>query len=180
MRFRRSIAAIACIGAASCAAPAPKPTPPPPVARPAPTPAPVASPVPIPADGTWMDAPQTPGDWYYRAASGSTAALFGDSGADARFAVTCLKTERRITLARAGTGTQTVPMRIRTETADRALTASPASGNLPSIIASLSPTDPLLDAIAFSKGRFAVEVPGQSALYLPTWPEITRVIEDCR
>jgi hypothetical protein len=40
--------------------------------------------------------------------------------------------------------------------------------------------DPLLDAIAFSRGRFAVAVPGEPTLYVPSWTEISRVIEDCR
>ena len=40
--------------------------------------------------------------------------------------------------------------------------------------------DPLLDAMAFSKGRFALEVAGLPTLYVPSYPEVTRVIEDCR
>jgi hypothetical protein len=127
-----------------------------------------------------MDAPQSPGDWYYRTSTGSTAALFGSAGSEARFAITCLKGQRGVTLARAGTSPQTAPMTIRTETADRTVSATPSGGEMPSMVATLNANDPLLDAIAFSKGRFAVEVPGQSALYIPSWPEITRVIEDCR
>jgi hypothetical protein len=34
--------------------------------------------------------------------------------------------------------------------------------------------------MALSKGRFAVQTLGLPALYIPAWPEITRVIEDCR
>ena len=40
--------------------------------------------------------------------------------------------------------------------------------------------DPLLDAMAFSRGRFMVEARGWMPLYLPAWPEVARVIEDCR
>ena len=47
---------------------------------------------------------------------------------------------------------------------------------LPSSTGSVS----LLDAMAFSSGRFAVDLPGRSVLYLPSWPEVSRVIEDCR
>ena len=46
--------------------------------------------------------------------------------------------------------------------------------------AGLPARDPLLDAMAFSKGRFAVEVAGLPTLYLPSWIEVSRVIEDCR
>jgi hypothetical protein len=40
--------------------------------------------------------------------------------------------------------------------------------------------DPLLDALAFSRGRFAVSVSGTPALVVPPWPEIARLVEDCR
>jgi hypothetical protein len=34
--------------------------------------------------------------------------------------------------------------------------------------------------MAFSKGRFAIEAGSAPPLYLPSWPEVTRVVEDCR
>ena len=72
-------------------------------------------------------------------------------------------------------------MRIRTETADRDLRAEPQAGSSASIVSANIPvTDPFLDAMAFSKGRFAVQVAGEPVLYIPAWPEITRVIEECR
>ena len=46
--------------------------------------------------------------------------------------------------------------------------------------ASVPARDPLLDAMAFSRGRFAVEVSGGPTLVVPAYPEVTRVIEDCR
>ena len=46
--------------------------------------------------------------------------------------------------------------------------------------ADLSAWDPLLDAIAFSRGRVGIGVSGQPALVLPSWAEVARVIEDCR
>ena len=177
MRLGAIIVGSACLAMAACTARAPQPSPTPPIARP--TPAPTPTPTPVPAQSTWMDAPQTPGDWFYRSGGGTTRALFGDAGADARFAITCDPAQRTITLARAGTapGNQMI---IRTESADRALTAAPSANAIPSIDARLGATDSILDAMAFSKGRFAVEVAGLDTLYLPSWPEITRVIEDCR
>jgi hypothetical protein len=68
-------------------------------------------------------------------------------------------------------------MRILTETTERTLSVAPREG---ASAAQLGARDPLLDAMAFSKGRFAVEVTGLPMLYLPAWPEVTRVIEDCR
>jgi hypothetical protein len=68
-------------------------------------------------------------------------------------------------------------MRILAETTARSIPATQRQG---ATAAQLAARDPLLDAMAFSKGRFAVDVPGLPPLYLPAWPEVTRVIEDCR
>jgi hypothetical protein len=57
------------------------------------------------------------------------------------------------------------------------LSAEPESGQL---IARLPAGDPLIDAMAFSRGRFMVEAGTAAPLYLPSWPEISRVAEDCR
>jgi hypothetical protein len=46
--------------------------------------------------------------------------------------------------------------------------------------ADLSSYDSLLDSMASSRGRFVVSVAGQPALVVPPWPEVARVIEDCR
>jgi hypothetical protein len=43
----------------------------------------------------------------------------------------------------------------------------------------LPATDPLLDQIAFTRGRFMLAA-GTLELILPAWPEIARVVEDCR
>lgn len=40
--------------------------------------------------------------------------------------------------------------------------------------------DGTFDKIAYSRGRFAVEAPGAAPIAVPTWAEISRVIEDCR
>jgi hypothetical protein len=53
----------------------------------------------------------------------------------------------------------------------------PATGR---ISAELAMMDPLLDAMAMSRGRFAVTVAGTPSLVLPSWPEVARVVEDCR
>ncbi|GGD96351.1 hypothetical protein GCM10011515_15310 [Tsuneonella deserti] len=124
-----------------------------------------------------MDAPQTPGDWRYGPAAGGTAARFGEPGSEARFTIACLLPARTVQLVRNGPVASGGPMTLRSESATRAVSAAPSADGLR---AALSANDPLLDAIAFSKGRFAVETPGAPPLYLPSWPEVTRVIEDCR
>lgn len=58
--------------------------------------------------------------------------------------------------------------------------ASNDGASVPHVVAVRSAGDAALDQIAFSRGRFAIETPGLPTLVLPSWPEVTRVIEDCR
>ena len=170
--------AIAVTLAVAACAPQPASTPTPaPAPAPAPTPTPTA--VVQPVYQNWMDAPATPGDWTYRNGGTTTSAFFGPSSADARFTMTCNRSNRTITLARAGEARGQTSMIVRTETGNRTLAAQPF-GAAPSVAAVLPANDRFLDAMAISKGRFAVEIPGMATLYVPSWPEVTRVIEDCR
>jgi hypothetical protein len=60
------------------------------------------------------------------------------------------------------------------------LMSDPARSPAGWLVVVLTARDPLLDAMAFSRGRFALEAAGLETLYLPAWPELSRVIEDCR
>jgi hypothetical protein len=169
-------AASALVALAACV-PAPEPTPTPaPAPAPAPPPAPVPTPTPLPFEGHWMDAPATPGDWTYR----DGLAAFGQPGAQALLTLRCDRTGGTIEIARAGTAVAALQMRVLTEFQDRALDAVPVRSDPATIAARVPARDPLLDAMAFSKGRFAIEITGLPTLYAPSWAEVTRVIEDCR
>ena len=164
------------------------PEPPPPPA-PAPAPAPVATqapaPRPVPVESDWIDRPQTPGDWSYTAEAGETLALFGPPGAT-RLVLACNPGTRQVSLVRPLSAARQgeVAMRISTETVSRPLMAKSVAGSPAQAparaIATLDANDPLLDAMAITRGRFAVEVEGEQGLYVPAWAEVTRVIEDCR
>jgi hypothetical protein len=184
MQIKASVSALLTATALSaCVPPAPEPTPvPSPTPTPTPTPTATAPQAATPAVVGWMDAPQTPGDWTYVAESGETLAVFGTGRTPetVQLIIRCNRQTRRVGLARAGTAAGQVEMLVRTETQDRSLTASPVQGSAALIVAELAASDPLLDAIAFSRGRFAVDVPGTDPVYAPAWPEITRVVEDCR
>ncbi len=128
-----------------------------------------------------MDAPQTPGDWTYQPASPHSYALFGTDQARATFLMRCDRANRTVTLLRVSNQPNAQPMQISTETTTRLLSASPREALGRRVMAAdLPATDPLLDAMAISKGRFAVQTGGEATLYVPSWPEVTRVIEDCR
>jgi hypothetical protein len=131
-----------------------------------------------PAD--WRDAPITPGTWNYRAEPGGSAARFGSGAGDALFALRCDSTSGQVMLARAGAAQGPVPLTVTTTSIARAFSAAPAAGTLPQLVVALPSRDPLLDAMAFSRGRFMIEAPGLATLYVPAWSEVSRVIEDCR
>ncbi|WP_369025441.1 hypothetical protein [Qipengyuania sp. RANM35] len=152
----------------------PAPTPTPAATAPAPTPAPSPA---APTFDNWIDAPQTSGSWTYRATNTGSIALFGEPQQGTRFSIECNRQARSVILTRASGSDSSTAMIIRTETVDRTLAVQSGSN---SVSANLSASDPLLDAMALTRGRFAVEMPGTSALYLPNWAEVTRVIEDCR
>ena len=160
------------------------PEPPPPPA-PAPAPPPVAAPAPapqpVPVEENWIDRPQTPGDWTYLAEPDETLAMFGRPGAT-QLVIACELATRRIGIVRTTSAARQgdVAMRISTETTSRPMMATPASGTPARVVTTLDANDPLLDAMAITRGRFAVEVEGQPGLYVPAWAEVTRVIEDCR
>lgn len=147
------------------AAPAPAAAPPAPapiVAAPEPTP-----PAP-PQVRAWEDQPLTPGDWRY-AAGPPAAAGYGEG--PVRFSIRCDPGRGQVLLARPGAVGM---LTIRTSFGSRDL-ALPPQGELV-----LPASDPFLDDMVFSRGRVAVEAPGQPPLILPTWPEPARVIEECR
>ncbi len=167
MRALVSIAALALALAGCVSAPPPK-APVPLVAAPLPTP-PVPAPAPLAAD--WRDWPVTPGTWTYARSGAGSSATFG--GSDRRLLVLSCDADRRIRLTRPDQPAGTIT--IRTSSATRVLATQPTGA-----IVALTPTDPLLDAIGFSRGRFIVEQAGTPMLVVPAWAEIERVTEDCR
>ena len=119
-----------------------------------------------------------PGSWGYQSTPGGSMARFVDTTGTARLVLQCTRATRRVTIA----FTSTAPA------ASLSLWTSIASRNLPArfeanamrVTAELPAYDALLDAIAFSRGRIAVTMPGGVPLVVPAWPEPARTIEDCR
>ncbi|MDB5693942.1 MAG: hypothetical protein JWO81_3005, partial [Alphaproteobacteria bacterium] len=138
----------------------------------APAPAPEAAmprpapPAPPPPPQDWRDLALSPGDWTYRAEAVGSAAAFG---ADAPVFVLRCGGSRQVVLDRPGAaaGTRLV---VRTSFGERIVAAG----------APLPAADPLLDQMAFSRGRFTVAAEGLPMLVIPSWPEPARAIEDCR
>lgn len=163
------------------AAPTPAPPPPAPTPTPSPSPTPTSAPsLGAPEFDNFLDAPQTDGTWFYSQRPGQTRAVFGANPSDVTFMMVCNPADSTVTLIRADSAELQRTARIRTETQRRTLTMTTPRAGSGIITAQLNARDPLLDAMAITKGRFAVETAGLAALYLPAWVEVTRVIEDCR
>lgn len=147
-------------------------------ARPSPPPV-----MPAPADTHWMDAQDTIGAWVYQnfGEGMGKRSLFSDPDDTFYFSLSCATDPDGVKVLFSRTGTPAkryLAMTIRTETTQRTLTAERLGTQM--IMAGVSASDPLLDAMALSKGRFAVEVEGEATLILPSHAEVSRVIEDCR
>ncbi|MPT48465.1 MAG: hypothetical protein E2598_08625 [Sphingobium sp.] len=153
----------------------------------APTPPPAARPVPPPPSPAlpkdWRAWPVAKGDWSYQKGKDGSIAAFGEPGKPMLVVFRCESATRRIHMLRttphpAQPGSQMVihtsygsvqwPIAVETNVTDGYVGAVRASN------------DAVLDQIAFSRGRFAIEVPGTTPISVPNWAEITRVIEDCR
>lgn len=165
---------------ASCASPPPPPPPPRPIPRPQPTYTPPPPPPEVRPSVGWRDAPITPGDWRWSRIGSASSARFGDVASGVALEFRCDRAANAVLLIRYGSSDRSVPLTLSTTSTVRPLTAQPLGGPQPGLVVALPVRDALLDAIIFSRGRFAVEARGLAPIYAPTWPEIARVVEDCR
>ncbi len=138
--------------------------------------APTSAQVPAVVD---LDAVQPiPGTWSYRAIGGGSEADFIDGSAVVRLAVRCNRAARIVSIVRTGVPAAAPMLSIWTSTVARSVPARFLATK--ELIADIPATDPLLDAIAFTRGRLATAAAGAPMVAVPAWPEATRVIEDCR
>ena len=118
------------------------------------------------------------GAWRYAAVTGGSEASFANASALPQLVIRCTRVTRRVSIAKPASGAAPF-LAVWTDTAARSLPASfnPQTARL---TADLAAYDPLLDALAFSRGRIGITVAGAPSLVVPAYPEIARVIEDCR
>jgi hypothetical protein len=135
---------------------------------------------PAPAARDWRDAALTPGDWTYASDGGGAIARYGPGAGSALLSLRCDRAQGAVSLERAGSAPGAVPLTVTTSEGGRAFSATPMPGSQPTLAVRFAARDSFLDMLAFSRGRFAVEAAGLPALFVPAWPEVARVIEDCR
>jgi len=170
----RYLTLFAVLGLAACVAQPPSPAP-----KIVSAPPPVAALPPPGLTGDWNDWPFTPGNWTYRRDGRSSVAQFGAPGRNPTINFRCDAENRRVTLSREASALN-ARMVIRTSSMTKTLAATASDANPAYLAADIAATDPILDAMAFSRGRVLVEMEGQQPVILPSWAEITRIVEDCR
>ena len=106
--------------------------------------------------------PLAPGQWSYVASATGSEARY-----DGYISIRCDRATRTMTVMRPG-----IAAGILTFVTDSTTRNLPVGGRLLA-------NDPILDARAFSRGRFIVSG-GGATLAIPSWPEAARSIEDCR
>lgn len=131
-----------------------------------------------------------PGNWRYLrdGTSGSSSATYatgGDAGGANALAITCLRSQRVLSfqLARSLVGEiarGVTDLTIITTFGSKkyAIITSPDSQG--TILFRIPAFDPFLDSVAYSRGRFGLTAPGGGRWIFPAWPEVARVLEDCR
>jgi hypothetical protein len=121
-----------------------------------------------PIGGTWI---------YAQTADGSEATFIGASNLP-QLTVHCTRLSRRVSIAKPASGAAPfIAIWTSSQTKSAPASFKPATNRLTTDFAAY---DAFLDAIAFSRGRAAFSVGTAPALVVPTWSEISRVIEDCR
>ena len=104
-----------------------------------------------------------PGQWTYVATATGSEARFGT-----HISLRCDRSTRIVTINSVSQPGSSLT--ISTSSSTKTL---PVGGQLAS-------NDPLLDAIAFSRGRILVKAGSAPLVAVPSWPEAARSIEDCR
>jgi hypothetical protein len=128
--------------------------------------------------GHWTDWTLAQGSWVYRRDDRGSIALYGVPGRDALVTLRCDTERGRIFLSR--TGNSAGALTVRTSSTSKNLNILPTGGLPAYVAAEVAPVDPLLDAIAYSRGRIALEMDSVTSIAIPVWSEIGRVVEDCR
>jgi len=141
---------------------------------------PLAAPAPSQAPAAFDIATVRPisGTWSYHPGPAGSHAAFTDASTARRLIVRCNRAARTVSLARTGVEAAAPTLAVWTSSSARSIPSRYLATK--ELIADLAASDPLLDAIAFSRGRFATGAAGAPMVAVTASPEVARVIEDCR
>ncbi|HEX3423498.1 MAG TPA: hypothetical protein VHS33_08890 [Sphingomicrobium sp.] len=118
------------------------------------------------------------GNWIYGSTNDGSEATFNDSSGQPQLTIRCTRSTRRVAILKAAAAASP-SLWVWTSSEKMSLPATYDS-SASRVSADLGAYDPLLDAIASSRGRIGFSSSGLEALVVPPWADIARVIEDCR
>ena len=118
------------------------------------------------------------GNWNYAPTADGSEAIFSNASDIPQLWVHCTRATRRVTIAKPATGAAPF-VNVWTSSLTQSV-ASSFNQATSRLTIDVGAYDPLLDAIATSRGRVGFTVAGQPALVVPSWAEAARVVEDCR
>jgi hypothetical protein len=119
-----------------------------------------------------------PGSWTYRPIAGGSEAAFVDAASARRLVIRCNRAARTVSIVRTAVPAAAPSLSIWTTSGSRAIPSRFEATKV--LTADVAATDPLLDSIAFTRGRFATAAASAPMLAVAVSPQPARVIEDCR
>jgi hypothetical protein len=118
------------------------------------------------------------GSWTYAPTSDGSEATFSNASNQPQLTVRCTRSTRRVAILKNAAGASpSLWVWTSSQTKSLPATFDSSSGQ---VSADVWAYDPLLDAVASSRGRIGFSSSGLAALVVPPWSEVGRVIEDCR
>jgi hypothetical protein len=118
------------------------------------------------------------GSWTYATTNDGSEATFSNTSAQPQLTIRCTRSTRRIAILKAAaSASPSLWVWTSSEKMSLPATYDPSTSR---VSADLGAYDPLLDAIASSRGRIGFSSSGLETLVVPPWADVARVIEDCR
>src|SRR6476661_5549234 len=118
------------------------------------------------------------GNWTYATTANGSEATFSNESSAPQLTIRCSRSTRRVALLKAASSA--APSMWVWTSSDKKTLPATYDSTAGRVSAELGAYDPLLDAMASSRGRIGVSTFGLAALVVPPWAEVGRVIEDCR
>jgi hypothetical protein len=118
------------------------------------------------------------GAWSYAPTTDGSQTTFADAAGQPQLTIRCTRSTRHVAILKPATAASP-SLWIWTSSQSKSVPATfdAAAGRVSSEFGAY---DPLLDAMASSRGRIGFSTSGVAALVVPPWADVARVIEDCR
>jgi hypothetical protein len=118
------------------------------------------------------------GSWAYAATADGSEATFSNASNQPQLTIRCTRSTRRVSILKPAPSAAP-SLWVWTSSQVKSLPAT-FDSTTSRVSTDLWAYDAFLDAIASSRGRIGFSTSGLAALVVPPWPEVGRVIEDCR